>query len=245
MNLHLGLITKVCFVILLVLNVVTASAATEETGLVEVEHYQDYLAPYRERRADNGAYFAVSYQPLVMKNYVSFLDGSTYGDIFGTAAIPMIDASFNYKRNFALGSIAAGIEYGGGQISGSLAGASGSRTLTISKIGAVFQYTADVLMPEPYVAPYIAISVWQMDIGEKSDTDKFSATTKPGYNYTIGALLQLDWIDYDNAKNTTFNWGLENTFIDIYATQYAKTQAADDPDTSTSILFGGGLRLEF
>ncbi|MNL47867.1 hypothetical protein D3C87_1706770 [compost metagenome] len=103
----------------------------------------------------------------------------------------------------------------------------------------------DMLLDEPYAAPYVAYSMWKMGISEESPNDKFNATTQIGYSYSVGVLLQLDWIDYEVAKTATFNYGLENTFIDVYATQYAKTQAADDPNTSTDFTYGAGLRMEF
>jgi len=241
--LHLGLKSKVLLSLLLVLSFVTAYAQDENNGLVEVQHYQDVLASYKERRGDNGFYFGVTYEPVVFKNYVSFLDGLSYGDIFGSSTLPMINVSFEYKRNMAIGSISGGFIYGGGQLSGD--GSGEKRTLAVSKVGLDFRYTADNFMDEPYAAPYFAYSMWKMGISEESPNDKFNATTQIGYSYSVGVLLQLDWIDYDVAKKATFDYGLENTFIDVYATQYAKTQAADDPNTSTDFTYGAGLRMEF
>ena len=245
MNLHLGLKSKVCICLLLVLSFSFAQAQdAENNGLVEVQLQQDNLAAYRDRRDTDGFYFGVIYEPVTFKNYVSVLDGSSYGSMFGSSAVPIISGTFAYKRNMAIGSISGGLMYGAGELAATDSSAVNHK-LAITKMGLDFRFTADSFMPEPYVAPYIGYTLWKMGITESNDTDKFTANTQLGYNITVGALIQLDWIDYDTAKKATFDLGLENTFIDVFATQYAKTQAADDPNTSTDFIFGGGLRLEF
>jgi hypothetical protein len=180
---------------------------------------------------------------LNLKNFISTLDSKSYGELFGEEGIPMASLMVDYKYNFSLGSLALGLDYGKGRLSDSLSGT--ERSLDISKYGVGLKFTADMILDEPYIAPYVGIKFWQLGVTETSPTDSFSATTQMGMNYTAGVLLQLDWIDFDSAKNATFNWGLENTFIDLYVTQYAKTSAADDPDTETDLLYGGGIRFEF
>ncbi|UXR65759.1 hypothetical protein EZJ49_05790 [Bdellovibrio bacteriovorus] len=212
----------------------------QDLPLVEVQIRQDNLAPYKERRETHGVYFGLDYEAVNFKNFISTLDGMSYKDVFGEDTVNLVQAGFDYKFNFFLGSLSAGLFYGMGRVD-----ADNSRSLEISKYGAAFRFTADMIMNEPYVAPYVGLNVWQMGVSEKSATDSFSATTQLGYNYTVGFLIQLDWIDYDTAKESTFNWGLENTFLDVYATQYAKTEAPDDPNTETDFTYGAGLRFEF
>ncbi|MFV8256979.1 hypothetical protein ACNQKP_04200 [Bdellovibrio bacteriovorus] len=218
----------------------TPSPTLENLPLVEVQIRQDNLADYKVRRENHGTYVSFDYEAIEFKNFISTLDGQSYKAVFGSDTVNLIQLGVDYKYNFMLGSLAAGAFYGVGKVDGN-----SDRSLEITKYGIGFKFTADMLMNEPYVAPYVGINVWQMGFSEKSATDSFSATTQMGYNYTVGLLIQLDWIDYESAKQSTFNWGLENTFIDVYATQYAKTEAPDDPDTTTDFLFGGGLRLEF
>ncbi len=211
--------------------------------LVEVITRQDNLAPYRERREKHGGSFALGYEALLLSKYTSTLSNNTYKEVYGENPVPLIKLNIDYKYNADIGSAMAGLEFGKGSLTDDRIGE--SRTLDIMKIGANFKLLADVIWDEPYVVPYIGLSVWQMDIGEKSPTDNFSATTQLGYNYLLGLMFQLDWIDKDTAKNSTFNWGLENTFIDVYATQYAKTQAVDDANTETDFVFGAAFRMEF
>ena len=251
MNLHLSLRTKVCiWALATLLGPGMAFAQDDEVevndpnALVEVHLNRDILAPYKERRQKHGIYFGIQYEPLILKNYVSTLQsGVKYGGLFGDDAISLIHANMNYKYNFDLGSLAIGADVGTGEVQGSRSGT--ATTLSVTKYGLNLQYTMDNIWPEPYVAPYVGINIWQMDISEKNPTTSFSAATQIGYNYMIGVLIQLDWLDRDTAKESTFSTGLENTFIDLYITQYAKTESASDPNTETDLGYGAGLRLEF
>lgn len=210
---------------------------------VEVELPDNSLAPYGERRQDHGSYFAISYEALDLQNYTSALDLKTYTELFGTEPVPLMRLTADYKYNFSLGALALGIEYGMGSLSDSLSGA--NRTLEVTKYGVGLKFIADNILANPFAAPYVGLNLWQMDLTESRPTDSFSETTEPGMNYTLGVLLQLDWIDPDSSKFAMFQWGLQNTFIDLYVTQYAATSGENDPDTETDLLYGGGLRLEF
>lgn len=247
MKLHLSLNTKVCICLLvgfLVPAIATAQEANDPNALVEIQVTQDHLAPYKQRREDHGIYFGIQYEPLVLVNYASTLQaGLKYKDLFGDEPISLMRVNMDYKYNFALGSLALGADIGTGSVSGNKSGSKAS--LDVMKYGVNLQFTMDMLMDEPYAAPYFGLNLWQMELSETSPTDSFSATTQMGYNYMLGLLVQLNWIDSDTSKESTFNFGLENTFLDLYITQYAKTEAADDPNTETDLSYGAGLRLEF
>jgi hypothetical protein len=103
----------------------------------------------------------------------------------------------------------------------------------------------DNLMKEPYVAPYVGFSMYQMGLTDKSTTSTISETTPTSYAYTLGLLLQLDWLDYDVAKQATFNWGLENTYLDVFMSQYFAAGDETEANMETDPIWGVGLRLEF
>ena len=252
MKLHLSLKLLSLAICLGFSHTVFAQEAEEEgvqvqndPPLVQVEISQDTLAPYVERREDTGVYFGITYEALDLKNYVSVLDNTNvkYADAFGSNPVALIIVTTDYKYNTSFGSLAAGLNVGTGEVSSSKSGV--SRKLNVMKYGVDFRLTLDTLWPEPYVAPYVGLNLWQMGIKDTTPTDSVSVTTQLGYNYTLGFLLQLDWIDYDAAKTSTFSWGMENTFVDVYATQYAKSSADTDPNTETDFIYGVGLRLEF
>lgn len=249
MNLHLSL--KLIIGALFVGAALNAAAqetsddGDEETPLVQVELPQDNLAPYVERRDTSGYYFGMTYEALELKNYVSVLDNTNvqYANAFGSKAIALISLSGDYKYNTSLGSFAAGLNFGIGEVADNKSGV--DRKLSVTKYGVGFKLTLDTLWPEPYVAPYVGLNLWQLGIKDTSPTDSFSMTTQMGYNYVLGLLFQLDWLDYSASKTSTFDWGVENTFLDIYATQYAKTSSEEDPDTATDFIYGAGVRVEF
>lgn len=238
MKLHQSL--KIILSLMLAFVALPVMAATEDQPLVELRIPQDNLAPYRERRGTSGMYVGVDYESLVLKNFFSIEDGASYSDIFGSNGIPLIHISVDYKYNFSLGALTIGADLGMGSVSGS-----SSRKLDVMKYGIGAKYVMDALLPEPYVAPYVGINLWKIATKDKGITDTVSETTDIGYNYSIGALIQLDWIDYDAAKQATFNYGLQNTFLDIYVTQYAKTNSEADINTETDFLYGAGLKFEF
>lgn len=215
--------------------------------LVRLEIAEDLDAPYRQRRDTHGVYFGVNYQALVLANYTSALDSATYDDIFGIEQIPLVNVLIEYKLNTFLGAFSIGIDFGSGSLTSSKSGF--ETTLAVSKYGGGLKYTLDTLMNEPYLAPYVGVNIWKMDLNEEAIasgvSESFSETTDFGYNYTAGVLFQLDWLEENTSRETNFNWGLQNTFLDIYATQYAQTSSEEDPNTETDILLGAGLRLEF
>lgn len=222
-----------------------AAETMTEPQLVEVELRQDTLAPYSERRTRHGAYIGIDYEQLVLKNYLSTLEDRDYESLFGSDSIPLLRLNIDYKYNTDIAAIAVGLDFGKGSISDDGGVAGQDRTLDVTKYGIGAKLVLDMLFSEPYVAPYVGINIWQMSLAEKNPTDSFSATTQVGYNYTIGLMFQLDWLDFDSGNTATFSWGLENTFLDIYGTQYTQTSSAEDPNTETDFLLGAGIRLEF
>lgn len=247
MNLHQSLISKVSvllfFGLLLGVGGTARAQHGDPQGLVEVEVPQDVLANYRERRPHHGIYVGVTYEQFVPKEFISALDAKTYETMYGTDAIPLVGLGIDYKYNIAIGSLSLGVGAAMGSISDSRGGE--DRKLDITKYALNARFTLDALMPEPYAAPYVGFSAYQMGVNDHNATTNKSETTAVGYAYTVGVLLQLDWIDYDVAKQATFNIGLENTFIDLYMIQYAKAGSEADANMETDMTFGAGLRLEF
>ncbi|MNJ91088.1 hypothetical protein D3C87_87330 [compost metagenome] len=243
MNLHQGLKYLLCFILGLSVTSQALAATEENPPLVEVHIPQDNLAPYKDRRLDSGIYVAVGYEALLLNKFTSGIDGISYDTVYGSNPIPLVRFNMDYKYNIALGSLSAGVEFGYGKNTGDDAG--GERSLSVTKYGLDARYAADMIWDEPYVVPYVGITVWQMQLDEKTATDTLSESTGFGYNYTVGLMFQLNWIDYATARNATFNLGLENTFIDVYLTQYSASGSAGEPETETDLIYGANLRFEF
>lgn len=244
MNLHQGLRAFLCLLLGFTIPAVVFAATEEQNPpLVEVHIPQDNLAPYKERRLDHGYYFSLGYEALVLNHFTSGIDLLTYDELFGSNPIPLIKVEFDYKYNTGLGSLVAGLELGMGKNSSAASGT--ERSLEVMKYGIATKFVADMIWKEPYVAPYVGLNVWQMELNEETPTEKLNEKTSISYNYTIGLMLQLDWIDYNTAKQATFNLGLENTFIDLYVTQYMNTGDESEANTETDFLYGANIRFEF
>lgn len=242
MNLHLSRCVLIAAVI-----VIAISAHSEESQkdlpLVRVERAQDVQVAYKERRGDHGFLFGLNYEPLLLKEYISALDNQSYGVLYGDESLPLIGLSLDYKYNFTLGSVTLGLNFGMGSLSSSMSGT--KRTLEIQKTGAGLRFIADNIFAEPYVAPYVGLSMFTLDISEQSPSDKFKATTDTLFSYTIGLQIQLDWIDSGTDSGANFIWGLENTFLDLFMTQYLKPSDESGANTSTDMMLGGGFKFEF
>lgn len=251
MKLHLSLKTKVRIWVLGALFGPALAFAQPEPEvndpnvLVEVQLNQDYLANYKTRRENHGIYYGLQYEALTLKNYVSPSTALKYSSQFNDEPIGLIQINMSYKYNMAIGSIALGAAYGMGSVSGNGGGTTDKITLDVTKYGLGLQLTLDMLMDEPYAAPYFGLNFSQMELTEKTLNTSNSVTVDMVYNYTLGVLVQLNWIDSDVAREATFNSGLENTFLDFFITQYGSSEIAAGSNTETDMLYGAGIRLEF
>lgn len=221
----------------------SAFAQTENEQLVEVHIRQDTLASYKERRPKHGTYFSLNYEALEPINFQSMIDGVDYKTAFGTSTIPLVYLEVEYKYNFALGGVALGFNIGQGSVSSSTSG--DTRKIEISRVGIGTKYIVDNIWDEPYVAPYVGLNIWQMSYKETTTVDSYSTTIQSGMSYTIGLMLQLNWIDKGTSQQATFDYGIENSYLDLHASQYAKTDSQDKPNLETDWNLGAGLRLEF
>jgi hypothetical protein len=221
----------------------SAFAQAEKEQLVEVHIRQDTLAPYKERRPTHGTYFSLSYEALELSNFQSMIDGVDYKTAFGASTIPLLFLEIEYKYNFALGGLAFGLNLGQGSVSSSISG--DDRSIELRRMGVGAKYILDNIFSEPYVAPYAGINMWQMSYKETTTADSFSTTISSGLSYTVGIMLQLNWIDKATSQQATFDYGIENTYIDLHASQYASTEAQEKPNLETDWILGAGLRLEF
>lgn len=224
----------------------TKASSPPNPGLVEVRNNDAVFESYRERRSLNGLIFGISYENYRPKNFLSSIDSESYSSTFGSTPVTLGQFEVGYKLNFGPASIAASFEYGQGQVNGSeLAGE--ERRLSIEKTALKATLFIDGIFEEPYVVPYAGISLWKFGIDEKIvRTDvSFSGKTQPGTSVDVGLLLQLNWIEPETARWALVRGGVENTYIDLFLRQYAKSSGSADPDTSSDMNWGVGLKVEF
>jgi hypothetical protein len=217
---------------------------TPVSDIVEMRIPMDMEASYKKRRNTNGFMFGLNYENAEMYKYVSILDFTTpYQDMFGSSEIPIYNVQLSYKYNFSLGSLAATGTLGYGTYSSDISGT--MRTLSFTKYGISASYVMDMLFDEPYAAPYVTFGVNQFNIMEKNGEDSESTGIEAAYFYTVGVLIQLNWLDGAVSHAALKEYGLQNTYLDVFMTQFQPSLDAEDPNTETKFAFGAGMRMEF
>lgn len=220
------------------------SLPTKAEDWVEVRTKDEVYESYRQRRGTHGWQFAVGQELFRPEGFASSIDGLSYDSAFGASDIPLLAFETGYKYNFAMGSLSALFGYGAGQIADSKAGE--LRTLKIEKMSAKGMLILDALMEEPYAAPYASFGVYRIGADESAATQAltFEGSTGIGTCLSAGLLIQLNWLEDDVSRASWLNSGMENTYLDVFMAQYGKT-SQDDPDFSTGMNWGAGLRIEF
>lgn len=228
-----------------------------EAGQVILEKTPDYSSSYLQRRETHGALFSVIYEKFYPLDYRSLFNDGHIEDIVGSDRVDLVGLEIGYKFNFRLGSLSALGNYAAGAIDGNLNG--GERNLAFTKYGFSVNYALDAILAEPWVVPYVQGGAHQFVVAESDITGDLESTPNVAANYRIGLLFQLDWFENfmdDSARVERLrSSALENTFLDVYATEYlASSKAIDpasqtgtegDPNLHSSLELGIGLKLEF
>jgi hypothetical protein len=204
---------------------------------------------YKERRTRHGFTVGISSENVYMHDYTSIYDGKLYEELWGQEDVSLPQLNLNYKFNFILGSLNIGAGYGHGSILDDRTGE--ERTIIIDKTAGNLQFLFDNFMKEPYFVPYVGVSLFNFKITEQvklstsSEITDHSFTTDTGNAFTVGFLIQLNWMEKEASKEAYLENGLENTYLDIYWTQYENPNQAPDPSTQSDFNWGAGLRIEF
>jgi hypothetical protein len=215
-------------------------------GKVEVVYPVEKLLPYRERRGSWSGVFGVSVDQVFPDQYRSKINDDSYETLFGTTPINIIQAQVGAQYNFALGSISATLIAGVGEVDDSHGHSGVSDNLKVTKKGATLSYMMDALFSEPYVVPYIQGQLISFDWEEnRLDQSSKSGTTDFGGSVTFGLLIQLNALDPVSSLQAQDTIGLNNTFLDLFVSQYNLSETETNPNFETGVNYGAGLRLEF
>jgi len=210
------------------------------SGKIEIQYEAEALAPYRQRRGKWSTILGLNASMLEPKKYFSQIDGLSFGDIFGSdKPISLGQLQLGTQYNFSLGSIGVSAEAGFGQVIN-------GRMLTIIKKGISATYTMNNLWPEPYIAPYLSGEIFSFDYKEdEGSAGTNSGSTAPGTSFTVGVLFQLNWLDPNSALDARNSSGLNNIFLDVFASQYNTSSSSTDPNFESDLNWGAGLKFEF
>ncbi|MES3036811.1 MAG: hypothetical protein V4736_02805 [Bdellovibrionota bacterium] len=219
----------------------------EEVAVMSAERL---LLPYKERRETHGWEFALHLERILLENLQSEVTGvyQNYDEVYGTDPIYLPTFRIGYKYNFSLGSVILEGAYGYFDLSDDLSGT--ERTLNVKRQSVGATYVMDNVFSEPWIAPYAGVNLYNMeltdgyfDINGSEVTD--TVTTGIGQHYMLGLLIQMNGADPKAARTALFDYGLENSYVDLFLSKYALTANGDDPDTSTEFTWGAGMRFEF
>ncbi|HEY8271088.1 MAG TPA: hypothetical protein VIG33_09400 [Pseudobdellovibrionaceae bacterium] len=212
--------------------------------LVELHYPVETNLSYKERHETAGFMFSVGYENVILDRYVSIVDFTTfYQDMFGEAEFPVYGLNLSYKYNFSLGALTADFGLGYGSISDD--GSGTVRSLELKKYSISGSYIMDMLFSEPYFAPYVTAGIMRLGLEEKAGEEKVTGNIDMLYFYQAGFLFQLNWLDPTVSRKNIIDYGLENTYLDIFVSKYEPSLDVNDPDTSTDYSIGAGIRMEF
>jgi len=246
----LGVLLVFCLLLLAEQTFAAPLEDTPDDGTVEIVYPSERLAPYRERRGNWGAVFGIQVDQIFPDKYRSRIDDVNYETLFGSSPINLIQGQVGAKYNFSLGSVGANLLLGAGEVQdgriGNEYGTDDDANLQLTKIGASANFIMDALFDEPYIAPYIEGQIFKMAWLESSqNTDSIAGTTEISSAFTVGVLIQLNWLDPASAFTAQETSGLQNTYLDVFVSQYNSSGADTDPNFETATNYGGGLRFEF
>ncbi len=248
---HLGSITLMAllaFCLLLIANETFAMTGepVSQDGKIEVIYPTEKSSPYRDRRGNWSTIFAVNVDQMMPEKYRSPLTSDSYTDLFGETPIKLLQIEIGGKANFVLGSFGASLIYGSGSVADSRGQTGPGDQLKLTKVGGSLTYTMDNLFQEPYVAPYVQAQMYQMSWNEtRNDSTSKEGTTSYGSALSMGMLFQLNWLDPSSAVAAMDSVGLENTYVDLFVSQYGTSNSEEDPDFQTDLNYGAGIRFEF
>jgi hypothetical protein len=257
MNTLVGLYFDRCLALLksglavsLVFLLPTMAQAMEEdmvgnpNGLVEVHLRADPYASYSKRRTHWGFRLNLQWENFYPSNYVSPADQAPYSNIFGSNQGSIVSLGLGEQYNSPIGALYVDGVFGAGTIPGVIS----NTGMTINKYGVVAGILLDRFFENPWVSPFVAIQCvsfkWN-DLGNGSGGATASSSTAPTLGYMAGVSIHMNRVDEVGAAEAYIDYGIKNSFIDIYMIEYATSSSAQDPNLQTSPSIGAGFHLEF
>ncbi|MBX7230630.1 MAG: hypothetical protein K1X29_00960 [Bdellovibrionales bacterium] len=223
-----------------------------KTTLVEVEHSNIlsaditgiyYLVPYRNRRLKWGKTISLGLSNFNPLNYEPNFLASDFKDVYSTSFPSLMELQFVLKRNFILGSI--GAELGAGLYNKTSVNDAVDSRIELIPVRFGINVNFDNLFFEPYLVPYASGGVYTMIFKENTSSVSHGGNTQVAPYFSVGVALQLNWLDREAARVSYMDSGMENTFLYIEGRMFMVSQNASDPDFSTGLNWGAGMRVEF
>lgn len=223
---------------------IAAEPPEDSNQLIEVEFAPDLNLAYSERRGPRSALFSLRYEDYKPEKYFSQFDASSYGTNYGDKALPLMGLSLAWKRNFSIFSVTIDPSLSFGNIDGTdLLGV--DRSLSLTRYGIGFGIILDAMATEPWLVPYGEIQPLMFSWVEESNGEEKSGTSEITFAYRAGLLIQLNKVDERAARSALVNYGLDNTFLDVFIHQHMTSESSNDVDLQSALSYGAGIKLEF
>ena len=203
------------------------------------------LPYYRYRKSRWGLYVqggVQKYNPSAVRNKRTLRDRATNYE--GTVP-DTFEVQISPRLDIRVGTIAFDVGYSSYSIQAT-DGSAANLSVSLPRVGATFLF--DTLFKEPYVVPYASLGFFQAQYNQSdSGTEGQPATgTSPISSYfSIGLLLQLNWIDSEQAALAFDELGLENSYIFGEYRTYTGPDGIDTRGLASDETLAFGLRLEF
>jgi len=217
----------------------------EPTNISTTEVNGEYpLIPYRERRPIWGLTASLGFSNYEPTSYDPNFSSATYGQVYSTPTMPLLELQIVVKRNFSLGSVGGEIaigQYENGHSDPAIA--ESTLSLTPWRVGVA--YALDNYSNEPYVVPYVSAGLYSMIYKESLGGNSLNGSSQIAPYFNFGAAFSLDWIDRKAARVSYNDSGIESSYLFLEGRTYVKSSNVRDHDFSSPISVGGGVRVEF
>lgn len=222
---------------------------------IEVEYAPNADLPYRERRQTWAFMWGLNLVTMYPSKMMTNTDITAnpnqikFADRFYNQNLYLYELEALAKLNFGLGSIAAGLILGTGELalreSASPIGKTGGSLLLIKSGGSAYLFL-DSLFAEPYIVPYVGAQIAQMNYRDVYIVNSIERNGTVGFSAAIqsGFLLQLNALDRATAFRARKSFGIENTFIDLFVVQHSSNPSTGQPNLTTNFDYGFGFRVE-
>ena len=224
-------------------SIIATAQDDQREGLVELHIETDRPKNYEEYRSSWSVRFGIAYERMQPNQWTSSLDGSSYASDFGSSAsIPLVSGNLGLQKTLGLGTFYGDVVYGRGAAP---AQTISNANLSLTKMGLGFGYFMDTYVRNPWIIPFGGVQLvefgWQHAVSTLSAAGTTASTT-----VVLGGIsVPLGLIDEDSARRSARDYGLNETYLDIFAIEYMTSNSAKDPDFQTGVNLAAGLHFVF
>lgn len=213
------------------------------SGWVEVEPEIDYDRDYVYRRHPLGFVFSFQTESgRLSDQFISPFGALTYNQMIDRP-LQIFEIQMSAKWNLSWVSVLLGAGIGGGSQKGDKSGTMYWVELEKKSFHLLFAF--DTLMSFPWVVPYAGLLWTGWDVRNISSAERIVSSNPYTLGNQAGLMFQINWFEERTARRAHADSGLENTYLDIFLTQYPGYVQEGTPNIRFSTSYGLALRMEY